>query len=301
MSKQFVMLSAQDCTIDDILYPCWVSIKFDGIRGTVEDGQMVSRAKIPTPNKYIQSKIAARPTILDKLDGELIVGEPDDEHCYDNTNSGVSSVEGEPAFRYYVFDDRTDMALPFDERQKRLRHRFMSTDIPEWCVLVKQQLIESREKLESYYTWLVENGHEGVITRNPLSPYKQGRGTKKAQDMIKLKPREDSDFIVTGFGELERNMNEAFVGERGQTKRSSAKAGKVAGGTLGKIFGRDIHSGVDIILGTFKGLKAKDKQYIWDHQDEFIGKLGIYSYCPVGMSELPRQPSFKGWRSPDDL
>lgn len=294
------MLSAQKATIDDIRYPCWVSTKFDGIRNLARNGQAVSRNNIPHPNLFLQSKFSSLPTILAGLDGELIIGDPTAEDCYSKTDSGISSIQGEPPFQFYVFDDFTDPGLPFEERQKRLAARFMSTAIPDWCVLVKQWYIETRAQLESLYSWLVEQGHEGVITRNGLSPYKQGRGTIKAQDMIKLKPRHDSEFVVVGIEELERNHNVATVGERGQTKRSSAKAGKVAGGTLGKLVVRDIHTKKEFRIGSFKGLKDKDKQYIFDHQDEFMGRYGVYTSCSVGVKDLPRHPVWKSWISREE-
>lgn len=298
---QIAMLSAQDVKLEEIRLPAWVSTKFDGIRCLTVGGKPMSRSNTLLPNLFLQSKIAATPTWLDKLDGELIIGEPDDPDCYNTTQSGIMSIEGEPAFRYYVFDDLSDPSLPFYARQDRLKQRFMEGNLPEWCVLVKQWYIESHDQLIRLYEWLVDQGHEGVITRNPLSPYEAKRGTKKNQTMVKLKPREDSEMRVTGFVELQRNTNKAKLSNTGRTKRSSAKAGKVAGGTLGKILGVDIHTGQDVKLGTFKGLKNKDKQYIWDHQEEFLDRIAVYSFCPVGVKKLPRQASWKGWRTEADL
>jgi hypothetical protein len=32
------------------------------------------------------------------------------------------------------------------------------------------------------------------------------------------------------------------------------------------------------------------KEYIWNHQDEFLGKFVEYKYMTVGMKDLPRIP-----------
>lgn len=300
-ANDIAMLSAQGCTIDDIEFPCWVSTKFDGIRGLVIGGRAMSRANIPLENQYMQSRISLYKTALEGLDGEFIVGEPDAPDCYNVTQSAICKGSGEPDFKYLVFDDLSNPELPFTERQQQLRLRSLTYDLPDFVQIVPQSLIESKLSLVVLYTLLVENGHEGVITRRGSSPYKRGRGTKRAQDMIKLKPRETSEAVITGIIELERNNNEAFKGERGQTKRSSAKAGKVGGGTLGKFLVRDVYSGVEFAIGTFKGLKAKDKQHIFDNQDDFMGKVARYTHCPVGVLDKPRQPSWDGWRTATDL
>lgn len=297
--QQLAMLAAQNCTLDDIEFPCWISTKFDGIRCLTAHGVGRSRENLVLPNRHLQSLMASLQEF--SLDGEIIVGDPNAEDCYNKTQSAVSTHEGQPDFRYYVFDEISNPGLPFVTRQRNLKQLFDDGRLPSFCILVLQQEVESKVELVEVYEALVEAGHEGVITRRGSAPYRRGRGTKKAQDMIKLKPREDSEFEVMGFEELLRNTNEATISETGHTKRSSAKAGKVAGGTLGKILARDIHSGERFKIGTFKGLKAKDKKEIWDNQDKFMSRIGVYSFCPVGVKKLPRHPSFKGWRDTFDI
>lgn len=301
MTQQIAMLSARDATFDDIRFPAYVSTKFDGIRCLTKSGKGYSRQNIELPNQMLQSRLAALPTILDKLDGELVVGEPTAEDCYNTSQSIIMSEFRDAPFTYYVFDDLREPGFPFEERQKMLQQRFMSGQLPSWCVLVQQRLITSKDELVRLYEWLVEQGHEGVITRNPLSPYKCGRGTIKAQDMIKLKPREDSEAEIIGMEELQHNGNVAFIGEVGQTKRSSHKANKFGGNTLGKLVLRDIYSGEVFKCGTFKGFKKPQLKEMWDNREKYMHTVGVYSFCPVGVKKLPRQPSWKGQRSAIDI
>jgi DNA ligase-1 len=87
-----------------LTYPLLASPKLDGIRAVVLNDQLVSRTLKPIPNNFIREALS-HPQ-YDGLDGELIVGEPTDPGIYLKTNSAVMSVDGEPDFTYYVFDQR---------------------------------------------------------------------------------------------------------------------------------------------------------------------------------------------------
>ena len=119
-ANDIAMLSAQNCTIDDIKYPCLVSTKFDGIRALSINGRAMSRANIPLDNLHMQTRFAQYASALEGLDGELIVGDEADPECYNKTQSAICASGGEPDFRYFVFDDLTEPGFPFDERQKLL-------------------------------------------------------------------------------------------------------------------------------------------------------------------------------------
>ena len=143
--KQLAMLAAQNCTIDDIEYPTWVSTKYDGIRCLTVNGTGLSRENLVLPNRYLQSLMTQLQAFT--LDGEIILGDPDAEDCYNKTQSAVSTHEGEPDIRYYVFDDLSNPGLPFVTRQERLRSLFERGDLPSFCVLVDQREICSSDEL----------------------------------------------------------------------------------------------------------------------------------------------------------
>ena len=139
------------------------------------------------------------------------------------------------------------------------------------------------------------------MVRRPGGSYKCGRATFKSQDLIKIKRFVDSEAVIIGFEEKLRNENEAETDELGHTKRSSAKAGLVPAGTLGTLLVRDIKDGREFGIGTYKGLKKEDLQEIWDNRDKYLGKIVKYQYQFVGTKDLPRIPSFQGFRDERDM
>jgi len=80
----------------------------------------------------------------------------------------------------------------------------------------------------------------------------------------------------------------------GLSKRSSHKAGKVKGGTLGKLLVRNCIDNEEFAIGT--GFDNALRDTIWKDQDTYMGLTVCYKYQKFGMKNKPRQPSFKGFR-----
>jgi len=100
--------------IERLRYPLIASPKLDGIRCLVKDGVALSRTLKPIRNRHVQALIGRHE--YNGFDGELIVGSPTHPNCIQHTTSGVMSFEGEPDFRYYVFDRWDTRHLQFRER-----------------------------------------------------------------------------------------------------------------------------------------------------------------------------------------
>ncbi len=85
-------------------YPLWASPKVDGIRCVVhpEYGPVTNTLK-DIPNDYIRSYLSMG--MFSYLDGELVVGDPDDPRSFNETQSGVMSHGGQPNFTFLVFDN----------------------------------------------------------------------------------------------------------------------------------------------------------------------------------------------------
>ena len=148
---------------------------------------------------------------------------------------------------------------------------------------------------------MLSEGHEGVMLRSPSSPYKCGRSTLKESYLIKVKPFEDSEAEIVGFEEKMSNRNEATLDELGYKKRSHAQSGLVPVNTLGALIVKDIYTGVTFKIGTGKGLDDTLRKHIWDHRETMLGKIIKYRYQRVGAKDLPRVPSFQGFRHPLDM
>lgn len=102
-------------TPDD--FPLLASPKLDGIRALVKEARAVSRTFKAIPNLYVQSQI---PGLPEKIDGELVVGDPAAKDAFRKTSSGVMSINGKPDFTYWVFDIYDHPEMPFHKRLDRL-------------------------------------------------------------------------------------------------------------------------------------------------------------------------------------
>jgi DNA ligase 1 len=282
----------------DLKYPLGASIKLDGIRCERIDGKTLSRSFKPIPNLYIQAQMAGLP---DGLDGELVTYNPDGTvKQFNEVQGDVMREDGEPNFRFEIFDYvRWSLSETYTNRIKDLKNA--SSVFPAFCTLVLPTIINNEAELLKYEEEALADGHEGIMIRRLDGPYKCGRSTFKSQDLIKIKRFVDSEAEIIGFEERMSNQNEATVDELGHTKRSSHMANMVPAGTLGKFLARDIHSGDMIKVGTGKGLNDLLRQEIWDNQDKYVGKLFKYRYQEVGMKDLPRIPSFQGFRDRRDM
>lgn len=280
----------------DLSYPLGASVKLDGIRCLRIDGKTLSRSFKPIPNKYIQAQMANLP---DGLDGELVTYNQDGTcRTFSEVQGDVMSEDGEPNFRFEIFDYvKNTLEKVYTMRILDLK----SLALPSFCTLVLPTIINNETELLAYENQALSQGHEGIMTRSLGGGYKCGRATFKSQDLIKIKRFVDSEAVIIGFEEKLNNENEATKDELGHTKRSSAKAGLVPANTLGTFLVRDIHDGREFGIGTGKGLNDELKKLIWTNRDKYMGKIIKYRYQEVGTKDLPRIPSFQGFRDPRDM
>lgn len=272
-------------TVEDtalLRYPLLASPKLDGVRAFVEGGVLLSRSRKPIPNRYTQEKFKH----LEGYDGELIVGDPTANDCYRTTVSGVMSQEGEPAVHFMCFDHTWHLNDSFAFRLTQIRDGFR----------LPHKEVQSAEDLLSYEELVLAAGYEGVILRDPLARYKQGRSTLAEQGMLKLKRFLDDEGVVVGFDELMHNANPQTTNKLGYAEHSSHKANLVGRNTLGAL--RVEWRGMEFGIGT--GFDDVNRQLIWNHRQAFMGKLVKFKYLPIGVKDKPRHPVFLGWRDPTD-
>ena len=136
-----------------------------------------------------------------------------------------------------------------------------------------------------------------MILRNSDGVYKFGRSTPKQQLSIKVKFFEQDEFEVIGFEERYTNTNEATVNELGYTSRSSHKDNLIPTNTLGSLVLK--YGDTTFKCGT--GFDDALRKEIWDNKEEYVGRLASIRYMSVGSKDLPRTPSFIGWRDKDDI
>lgn len=263
----------------------FASVKLDGVRALVKDGVVLSRSLKPIPNRHVQAMFGH----LHGLDGELIVGRPSDTNVFRDTTSGVMSPDGEPDVRFYVFD-KWDSDLPL---HRRVDLYAGLNEIHDKVVPVTQELIYDIDQVDARFEAWLKLGFEGMILREPTSYYKFGRSTVREAGMLKMKPFVDAEAEVVGVVELMHNDNVAFTNELGRTARSTAKAGKTPGGTLGALVVKMGEGLLPFEIGT--GFTAAERQEIWD-DPKIIGKLVKFKYLNTGNYDKPRHAVFLGFR-----
>lgn len=274
----------------ELTWPKYASPKLDGIRAMVQNRKLVSRSLKLIPNEAIRELLQP----YEGLDGELIYGDANAPDVYNLTYRKVMTQKGDAeGITFYVFD-LLSLTLPY---QTRL-HDLHQMSLPSMVKVLPQNLLSCREDLDAYYLGALEAGYEGAILRNPRAMYKQGRSTATSQDMLKMKPFEDSEGKVIGFYEAMENQNKAFTNELGRTDRSSDAEGLVPKGMLGGFV-------VEVLNGKFKGVTAniapgkllhQDRSIIWNNQSDFMGKILTYRHMPHGAMDAPRHARFYRWR-----
>jgi DNA ligase-1 len=280
------MLAGSVTDLAKIRYPVLATPKLDGIRCIIREDGGYSRKMKKIPNRHIQEMLRDVPI---GSDGELLVP----GKSFNGVSSAVMSEEGTPDFRFYVFD--LVSCVSYSERMDDLR----KMKFPSFCRKITPKVIHNEEELLAYEKEILSYGDEGIMIRMPDSPYKEGRSSEKEGYLLKLKRFSDSEAEVLGFDELLHNQNEATVNELGYTKRSSHKAGKVPAGVLGSFRVRDLKTNVEFNVST--GMTMEDRATYWKIKETLIGKFIKYKYQEVGAKDLPRFPTFLGFRSADDM
>ena len=304
MKKDFKpMLAGKAPEMDVLIHPhkfTWprlVSPKLDGIRAVIIDGQVLSRNLIPFPCPTVQEYFGRAD--FNGFDGELIVGSPTAPDAFRITSSFVMSNSPidfmTTPLVFHVFDDFTRDASPFESRFMGLGKRIRKAS--RHLKIVPHERVINHHGLDVYEELWVKEGYEGLMMRDPHAPYKFGRSTTKEAGLLKVKRFEDNEAVVIGYKELQHNENDERTGGLAQ-RRSSKKAGKVGGGTLGALCVRR-GDGVEFDVGT--GFDAAERAALWAIRDTLLGKHLKYRFFAGGSKSKPRFPTYLGFRDPIDL
>lgn len=270
----------------ELKYPQLASPKLDGIRCVIDCGVALSNSLKPIPNSSVQLWARTNAAVLQGLDGELMTIDGD----FNDVQSTIMSVNGGHSWKFMCFDRWDVPALPFAGRVEMLK------ELPyiDKFELVEHTVFHTPEGLQVFWDKCVAEGKEGVITRRPDSPYKYGRSTLLQGWMIKLKGWEDAEATITGYEELMRNENEAFIGELGQTKRPKCIGGLVPADTLGSLSVE--WNGKRFNIGGGQGLTAAMRDTLWSMRKSLVGKTITFKYFGVSKLGVPRHPNYKGIR-----
>lgn len=288
--------------------------KLDGIRCLIVNYTAVSRTFKPIPNKKINKLLSE--LSLNNFDGEIIIEDSNGIPLPFNEISSVvmsfdKDIPENCKLKYYIFDYvKEGPNKPYLERLEDLKDCLLDRELitpfnpPSYRDVLKPLYptkVSNIEELETLYTKTLTEGFEGLILRTGTSPYKFGKSTFKEHYLMKLKPFEDAEAVIVDLVEAMENGNAKELDNFGNSKRSSHMGNLIAKNTLGAFKVTDVVHGYTFNIGTGIGLTKELKQEIWNNKDKYIGKMIKYRSQKIGEKDLPRIPSFIGFRSSEDL
>lgn len=231
------------------------SPKLDGVRCVFMDGKLQSRQRkdihgfdeIAETCKELASKYN-----LQIIDGELyshtVPFQTIQSYVMSSKNIDVEKKNQIFLFVFAVLgDDITNtknMVEKLDKISDNLGHIDNVRIVPYSVINNDSQTIETIARKH------VEDGYEGVMLRHPDVHY----AFKRSKDLLKFKLFEEDDFIIVGF-------------ETGNGKYSN---------TLGNIIVESADKKIRSEVGT--GFSDEQRNYIYTHQDEFLGKITEIKY-----------------------
>ena len=281
----------------ELNYPLIVPPKIDGIRGhTYEPLGVLSRTNKLIPSVQVQEQFGE----CLGLDGELIEGNIIDYDVYNRTQSYVMSQDKFGDVTFNVFDCVLESMLkkPFYERLEKLQELLTLYDNP-LIRMVEYEVIENESELLQYEDKVLSMGYEGLILRDPMAPYKCGRGTWREGIIMKLKRPTDDEGLVVGMEEAMENTNIQEINELGLLKRSTKKEGMVPKDTLGKFIVDFKGMLINVAPGVFTHEERKD---IWDHKEDWIEKKILrFRHFAHGFKDAPRHARAMGERHLTDI
>lgn len=295
----------------DVLFPTYLSRKYDGIRFAVRNAVAVSKSNKPLPNQWLQALVSSRPE-FEGMDGEVVVGPPTAKDVWNASNSFCMSRAKTPedmggrAVQLFVFDVVVE-EWPHEVRQRHLNKQVkkLPAQARKLVTVVEQVLCTAPSEVQALEEqWVAVEGYEGVMGRAPDGLYKFGRSTLSQNWLWKWKRFYDAEAIVLSVKQGQHNTNEAKVNELGKTKRSSAKAGKVAKETVGGFEVKAIN-GPDkntvFSCGTGE-LTAAECAALWAVRETLPGKVLTYKAGAATVAGgMPRYPQARRFKDPVEL
>lgn len=298
MNKFKPMLSANETIdLDKIKYPKLASGKLDGVRFIVHpDLGMVTRSLKQIPNIKIREKfqpildIAKRHNII--LDGEIYSHKLTFQEIISvvmthDTTKNVDKV------KFHCFECCNDnfKNAPFIKRCSMI-NALLKSKI-DLVKIVEQKEVNSKEEVIQLYRHALSHNYEGLILRDPNSPYKFGRSTLKQEWMLKLKPFKTFDAHIIGVEERMENLNESFRNELGQSTKRNTVDAKEPTGIAAKFI---VNYGNEEVKPTITGTEEFRRE-IWKNRKSYIGRMIEYKGMLVGAKDVPRHPTFLRFRT----
>ena len=278
----------------------------DGIRCIFYKGQILSRSLKQIQNKQLREKFEPIRVWTEKT-GNVIDGEIyDPKLSFQEIASYVMTedltdqktikkngciLEIPETLNYYAFDFLYggQSQHSFFERLKALADVIIEIK-SMYIHPVFHEVVNSEVDVLKHFEWAVKEGYEGLILRNPNSPYKFGRGTIKEGIIFKVKPFVTFDAKITGV-EQSTEVNEDAEKKTNELGRSV---------TSKKKDDRHLIEKASAFWVDYEGKPLKvvlamtdpEKVAVWANRASLIGKIIEYKGMKIGMKDggVPRHP-----------
>lgn len=239
-----------------VTFPCWATLKIDGIRSIYRDGEFYTRngKKLYGLTRLKEHLVSINAPVLDL---ELYV-------------PGVSFQVGSGMIRSYTEVPNVSayiLDLPESKESEYGLKRVLVADYTkEYIQEVPAWVVRSIEELQFYYQRAIEQTYEGLVVRPLHYTYEH----KRSYSWMKMKQVESEDLPVVGL----------FEGE-----------GKYMCMLGGIIVNRN---GVQVKVGG--GFSDDERREIWDGGDKYTGWIAEVLYHEVTPDGSLRHPRFLRWR-----
>jgi len=282
--------------------PMLASTKLDGIRCIFKDGEMISRSLKQIVNKQLQERFEHLKKYSKEngviLDGEIYSHKMTFQEITHFVMTQDLDKKGEVLpehLKFYCFDCvyDEDYVKEFSERYEDILK--ISEEGHDYFMLVEQFGVDSPKEVDELFDDVIRSGYEGIMLKDPESPYKLGRATLKQGMGYKVKPFITFDAKVIGVVQatVVREGAERKTNELGRSVTSKKKADRVLI-EKASAFWVNYDNGHKLKIPL--AMTDSEKEEIWENREKQIGRWIEYKAMLVGAKDVPRIPIFIRFR-----
>lgn len=293
---------AKDYEPAKLTFPKLGSVKLDGWRVVIHFTVLTTRSGKAVRNKCAQLMFGL--PALSGLDGEMVVGVPNEQETFNRTDAALKKFEGDPDLHYYVFDcyDMPDKAywLRLAEAHRRVEaFKLLHPDLADRVSVLEHRDIASLEELDEAEQEALDSGYEGYMLNDPHAEYKYGRSTVNEGYLLKVKRVADEEARIVGVEERYSNDNEAFKDELGRTKRSSHQENRTPLGMVGAFWVKSDKYEKQFKIGS-GNMSHEEAKRLWEIREDLLNETVVFKYLVHGVKDVPRHGRFKAFRAKED-
>ena len=256
-----------------VKWPCYLQKKLDGLRSVaIKENNHVTlwfrSGKQVKTMKHIEEALNKVMQNGEIWDGELYIHKEDFNKLGGSIRKDVNlDFETAKKVEYHIYDfpriKTVDTLLVERHPYKYRLEAFNKRKIEYPLVAVETNVINDEDEMKELFSKYVEQGYEGIITRQVDMPYEQ----RRSYNLLKYKEFDDAEFKIVGYEEGRGQLAGAvgsFICQlpNGQTFKAKLK-------------GKDI---TNLLVQYFKNPKL------------FMGKLLTVQYQGISKDGIPRFP-----------